>query len=115
MLPDQLEKAEQIAPKPPKKQEVRKKSYNTFPFKSKQTSKPRFLLLTTHMLPDSGSRDMMWDEWKVVKNRKRSVRGIYLQTDKSPAFSAQEQKVNKPSSQKVTLKPPFSQKVTQMI
>jgi len=62
MLPDQLEKAEQTASKSPMKQEVRKKSYNTFHFKSKQTSKPRFLLLTTHMLPDSGSRDKLGDE-----------------------------------------------------
>lgn len=72
MLPDQLEKAEQTASKFPMKQEVRKKSCNTFPFKSKQTSKPRFLLLTTHMLPGSGSSEMTGDKYNVVKKNPKN-------------------------------------------
>lgn len=61
------------------------------------------------MLQDSGSRDMVEGGEGIGKKtcRKCFLHGISLQLEGLPMFSAQDQKVNKSPSQKVTLKHHF--------
>lgn len=61
------------------------------------------------MLLDSGKRDMVGGKEGMGKKtcRKCFLYGISLQQEGLPVFCAQDQKANKPPSQKVTLKPHF--------